>query len=141
MPPCNTNRYIDSARARTQEGDMVCAAVFKHARIPIHAPPAIAMTAAIWVKSSIRPATNVIPANTTIAAPTSQSTDNFRRSRGKAMAPASAPTPKHPSNAPYPVGPVQGRARIGSNARRAIAATLNAPVRTSTARTSSEPRT
>ncbi len=44
MPPCSTSKYIDSARARTQDGHMVWAAVFKHARIPIHAAPAVAIT-------------------------------------------------------------------------------------------------
>ena len=45
IPPCNTSRYIDNARARKCAGHIVCAATFKHARIPIHATPATNMTA------------------------------------------------------------------------------------------------
>ncbi len=39
MPPCKTSRYMDSARARKNDGHMVWAAMFRQARIPIHAVP------------------------------------------------------------------------------------------------------
>lgn len=44
IPPCSTKRYMDSARARTQFGDMVCAAVFREAKIPIQAVPPLNVT-------------------------------------------------------------------------------------------------
>ena len=75
IPPCSTSRYIDKARARIHDGHMVCATTLKHARIPIHAVPAVNSTAQNHSKARTCPAANVIPANTTVAAATSPSTE------------------------------------------------------------------
>src|SRR5215470_2458991 len=140
IPPCRTSKYIDSARALTHDGHIVWAAVLRQARIPIHAAPAVAITAHSQPNDEMRPAEKVIAANTTIAVATNPSTESCLRKRGKIVAPASAPMPKHPSRAPYPVAP-NGRATIGSSASNAIAPTLKAPVRIRTDRTSEDWRT
>src|SRR5262250_3131480 len=105
IPPCRTSKYIDRARALTHEGHIVCAAVLRQARIPIHAAPAVAIVAHSQPNDEMRPAAKVIAANTTIAVATNPSTESWRRRRGKMVAPDKAPTPKQPSSTPYPVAP------------------------------------
>jgi hypothetical protein len=137
IPPCNTSKYIDNARARTQGGVIVCAAVFKHARIPIQAPPAVAITTQRAENLCTCPAANVMPAKMIIAVATTPSTESRRFSLGRIVAPINAPTPNVPSKMPNPVAPY-GRATMGNNASRAIAPTLKAPVRISTDFTSAD---
>src|SRR6476620_6158913 len=88
MPPCNTSRYIDNARALTHEGHIVWAAVFRQARIPLHAAPAVANVAHKPPNDEMRPAAKVMAANTTFVFNDSPSTESRRRSRGKIVAPA-----------------------------------------------------
>src|SRR2546430_16502774 len=105
IPPCRTSRYMDNARARNHGGDIVCAATFRQARIPIHAIPLANNTRLSAGKVSTLPAAKLIAANSRVPNTTSPSTDNLLRNRGNAAAPASAPRPKDPSNNPYPVAP------------------------------------
>ncbi len=126
MPPCSTSKYMESARARSQDGDIVCAATFRHASMPIHAKPAANSTIHNHSSFCTRPAAKVIPANSTIANATRPSTDNLCLISGNTPAPASAPTPKLASSKPNPPGPY-GRAITGSKANTAAAAMLNAP--------------
>ena len=96
---------MDSARARNQGGDIVCAATFRQARIPIQAIPLMNNTKLSAGNVSTLPAAKLMAANSNVPNTTSPSTDNLLRKRGKAAAPAKAPSPKDPINNPYPVAP------------------------------------
>src|SRR6185312_13172888 len=137
IPPCRTKRYVESARARMNGGDMVCAATFRQARMAIHAAPLTNRTNNSHEKMCVLPAAKVLTAKTTTAAATTRSTEKYVRMRERTAAPASAPKPNEPSRSPYPVAACSlRRAMMGSSASRALAATLNAPVRISTQWTS-----
>src|SRR2546430_6625604 len=94
------NRHIDKARARKNDGDIVCAATLRQARIAIHAVPLANNTKLSHPKDCVRPAANVIAAKSRIAKTTTPSTEKRLRIRGKTVAPASAPNPNDPSNNP-----------------------------------------
>src|SRR5439155_10803393 len=100
MPPCSTSRYIDKARARRYDGDIVCAATFKQARMPIHAIPLANNTRVRALNARTCPARNVIAANRRVAKTTRRSTESQERKRGSRAAPAKAPKPKEPSSRP-----------------------------------------
>src|SRR6267154_1811854 len=67
------------------------------------------------------------------------STDITRLIEGRMHAPAKAPSPNDPSSSPYPIDP-WGRAINGSSAHKALAKTLNSPVRSNTDCTAGAPR-
>jgi hypothetical protein len=96
---------MDNARARNHGGDIVCAATFRLARIPIHAIPLVNNTRLSAANVSTRPAAKLMAANSSVPDTTSPSTDNLLRNRGNDAAPAKAPSPKDPNNNPYPVAP------------------------------------
>src|SRR5207237_4327990 len=103
IPPCNTSRYMDSARARSHDGDIVCAAMFKHASIPIQAIPAAKNTAHNPSKIFTCPAANVIPANSRMANATLPSIESLSFNLGSASLPANGPRPDLVSHKLYPV--------------------------------------
>jgi len=72
---------MDSARARSHDGDIVCAAMFKHASIPIQAIPAAKNTAHNPSKIFTCPAANVIPANSRMANATIPSIESQHKER------------------------------------------------------------
>ena len=74
MPPCNTSRYIDNARARKNDGHMVWAATFRQARIPIHAVPLANNTRHSQEKVWTRPAAKVMAAKSRMSSATTPST-------------------------------------------------------------------
>src|SRR5258708_23767794 len=131
---------MERARARIHGGDMVCAATFKHARMPIQAMPLANITNHSQWKACARPAAKVINAKRMIAAATTPSTESLVLSRGGRPAPANAPRPNDPSNNPYPEAPY-GRAMIGKSAGSELAARLNAPVRIRTQCVTGDDRT
>src|SRR5947208_3794004 len=93
MPPCSTSRYIDKARARKNDGDIVCAATLRQARIAIHAVPLANNTKLSHPKDCVRPAANVMEAKSRIAKTTTQYTEKQLRIRVKTIDPASTTNP------------------------------------------------
>src|SRR6185436_3384883 len=75
MPPCRMSKYMESARARIQGGDMVCAATLRQARMPIQAAPLKKRMSVNDGKAWACPAAKVISAKTTMAAATTRSTE------------------------------------------------------------------
>src|ERR1700680_1230337 len=100
MPPCSTSKYIDNARARIQDGHIVCATRLKQPKIPIHAKPAVNNTRQSHSKGWTHPAAKVMPANSTVAPITKPSTEQLSLRRGKIAAPARAPRPKQGNRKP-----------------------------------------
>ena len=100
MPPCNTSKYMESARARIHDGDMVCAATFRQARIAIHATPLANKIRHSKLKSCALPGAKVMAANNKIATATTPSTESRVRKRGKHRRSQSAPRPNDPSSNP-----------------------------------------
>src|SRR5207244_13438596 len=102
MPPCSTSRYIDKARARKNDGDIVCAATLRQARIAIHAVPLANNTKQSHPKDCVRRAANDIAAKSRIAKTTTPSPENKKRIRDKNDAPARTPNPHQQSSNPAP---------------------------------------
>ncbi|MNI16840.1 hypothetical protein D3C73_701870 [compost metagenome] len=101
MPAENTMMYSASARALTQAGTAVCAAICNEDSTVIQAKPLTSITSGntYQLRVSARPAR--LAASDKVASSTSRSRSSFARSFGSSSAPPTAPMPMQPSSTPY----------------------------------------